>query len=661
MTITLHLLGRPSLWVGTVTHELERKSAAVLALLALEGEQARARLAAWLWADADGARNSLRQVLFKLPKGIVEGTDPLRLLADVRVDLRADLALEGELLGAFEYWDCPEFSDWLNLERERLALSRLESFALQSERLEVAGQFAPALELARRLVSLEPLSETHHRRVMRLCEATGDRAAAVRAFEDCRTVLRRELNLEPGLETQRLAVLVARGVRLPSVRHVRLEPPERLPDANREVTALLESARVLDSLGRAEAAFETLLAACAVLSEIEATDVLEQLVRQLEVRAGSDELIAKASQARAWLHFQRGEFVAAEGSAGRGLELTKDAELRSGLENELAAALLRQGRVIDALDWQRRAVDTLPPGSLEYAVALSELALSLANADEYLAAEGAYLEADALLEHFGATRHRITLLHNLAMTLKHQGRAGAALEPLEIASRLMAEIPGLIDDERYGYANRAEVLLQLEQFDEALELLTRAERLSLAHNLPYSFVHYRRAQVHLMLGEASAAERDLERATESAGVHARGRGFALLLGARVAALRGQSWQTALATAEAALTRTGSRAYLARAHLLRGAWSEPEAGFAIASRTVIEARELGMGGLEISALSALVKQGRLLGHDVEAELARAGELLETLEPLDFTRAEVLSRLQGQPHLPHAEDAASGLRD
>jgi tetratricopeptide (TPR) repeat protein len=489
----------------------------------------------------------------------------------------------------------------------------------------------------------------------------GDRAAAVRAFEDCRSVLRKELNLEPGLETQRLAVLVARGVRLPSVTHVRVEPPERLPDANREVTTLLEAARVLDSLGRTETAFETLLAACAVLSEIEATDVLEQLVRQLEVRAGSDELIARASQARAWLHFQRGEFVAAEQSARRGLSLTTDAGLRSHLENELAAALLRQGRVTEALEWQRRAVETLPGGSLEYAVALSELALSLANADEYPAAEGAYLEADALLEHFGATRHRITLLHNLSMTLKHQGRAAAALEPLEIASRLMQGIPGLVDDERYGHANRAEVLLQLDRCQEALECLSLAERLSLAHNLPYSFVHYRRAQVHLILGDASAAERDLERATRSAGVHPRGQGFALLLKARVAALRGQDWQTALRTAEAALTGTGSRAYLARAHLLRALWSEPETGFAIASCTVLAARELGMGGLEISALSVLVRQGRLLGRAVEIELTRAAALLETLEPLDLTRAEVLRFLQGQPHPPRAEDAVSGISD
>ena len=639
--MNLYLLGRPCLRSG-IRLGLDRKSAALLALLALEGEQGRGRLAAWLWGDGAGARNSLRQLIFKLPKGLLEGNDPLKLSGSVMLDLTRDLGMEGELLGGFEYPDCPEFGDWLNLERERLRLSRLERLTDRVEQLEGNRDWAATLELARRLVALEPLSEGHYRRLMRVFDALGDRAAAVRTFERCRALLRSELNLEPSLETQRLAVLVARGVCLPGVQ-LHPELPQRLGDVQAEVRTLLESVRVLDSLLQPDTAFETLHAACAVLVEVEATDELQALVGQLEARATTAQMRAKVAQALAWLHFQRGDFLESEASARTGLTLDIDANLRAALENELAAALLRQDRVAEALEWQARSVQNLEPNSSRYALMLSEYALGLANADRYPEAERAYLEAAALLEHFAAVRQRITLLHNLSMTFKHQGRATAALEPLEIAARLLRDVPGLIDDERYGLANRAEVLLQLSRFEEALDCLARAEELSRRHDLPCSFVHYRRTQVYLLLGDASAAETSLEQALESPGIHARGQGLALLLRARIAALHGLDWHRALEVAEVMLERAGLRAYRARAGLMRADWSEASIGLEQAKTVILLARDLGMGGLELSACAVAVRHARATHVDASREFARAQELLETLEPLDLKRNDVIAML------------------
>lgn len=649
MPLELRLRGQPSLYDGRQRTPLDRKTAAVLALLALEGQQTRGKLASWLWSEATSARNSLRQVVFKLPKGLLVGHDPLCLAADVPVDLHrlqgADQPVganagSGELLGSFTYDDCPAFDDWLFTERQRLAFKQLEDYAKRCAALEAAHDYGAALDYAKRLVALEALSEANHRRVMRLHEALGDRAAAVRAFEACRHVLRRELNLEPSLETQRLALLVARGVRLPSLSHVPVSLPQRLADSNREVAALLEATRVLDSLGRTQTAFDTMLAASAVLSEIEATDALERLIAELSSRARSAEQHAKTALASAWLHYQRGQFAETIRQAERGLELTSDAGLRSQLEAEIAAALLRLDRTTEALGWQQRAVESLPHHSLEAAVALAEYALSLANADRYVEAEAAYLEADALLELFGARRQRITLLNNLAMTYKHQGRAQAALEPLEIAARLLSELPGLVDDERYGYANRAEVLTQLGRLNEALEWLARAEQLSMTHDLPCSFVYYRRAQVNLLLNRPDDAERDLERALASAGVHAKGVGFAQLLDARIRAQRGADWDAALTQAERSLEQSGPRSYLLRAHLLRAARSAPAQGRRLALIIAAGAAELGMGGLEISALAIAISHAPT---DAAPQRDKAHALLETLEPLDLTRAAVLELL------------------
>ena len=72
----LQLLAAPALVRPDATVvPLERKDAALLALLAFDGPTSRSRAAALLWpdADADKARNSLRQRLFRLRRAA--GTD----------------------------------------------------------------------------------------------------------------------------------------------------------------------------------------------------------------------------------------------------------------------------------------------------------------------------------------------------------------------------------------------------------------------------------------------------------------------------------------------------------------------------------------------------------------------------------------------------------
>ncbi|WP_164011490.1 AAA family ATPase [Pyxidicoccus trucidator] len=233
------LLGTPRLVGGLEAPKyLERKTAALLAYLALEGATARWRLAGLLWPESSEAtaRNNLRQLLRRLRElagtPCVQGREPLMLEAGLSMDVALLVvahetgdrervaAFTGELLEGHAYDDCSALDDWLRMWRLRLRRMRFEALDTQVRRHEQgAGQLTVALEMARRLVDLEPTSEEAHQHVMRLLHRLGDRGAALAAWQQCREVLRRELDVEPSESTRQLARDIERheaGHRLPA-------------------------------------------------------------------------------------------------------------------------------------------------------------------------------------------------------------------------------------------------------------------------------------------------------------------------------------------------------------------------------------------------------------------------------------------------------------
>jgi len=62
----------------------------------------------------------------------------------------------------------------------------------------------PDPDSARRLLSLDPLSETGHRALMRYYADQGQRTLALRQFDNCAAVLQRELGAAPEPATIRL-------------------------------------------------------------------------------------------------------------------------------------------------------------------------------------------------------------------------------------------------------------------------------------------------------------------------------------------------------------------------------------------------------------------------------------------------------------------------
>lgn len=229
----LRLLGTPA-W-RTPEGEwqaLQRKDAALLARLALLGEQPRESMAALLWPDVPQARAqaNLRQRLFRLRREVggdlVGLAGPLRLAEDTLVDLDEETLDTPDLLAALDFSGESELLDaWVQQARLQWRARRIDRLLGQAARMTKQGELAGAIALTERALGLDSLHEHAWRRLMQAHYLRGDRAAAVAAFERCEQALRTELGLRPGAETLALLAQVER-VEHPSPR--RMLPPSLL-------------------------------------------------------------------------------------------------------------------------------------------------------------------------------------------------------------------------------------------------------------------------------------------------------------------------------------------------------------------------------------------------------------------------------------------------
>jgi DNA-binding SARP family transcriptional activator len=229
----LRVLGTASLLGEGKTLHLERKTVALLTYLGLEGATPRSKIAGLLWPDSgeSTARSNLRQLLSRLKKTTgaeLVNANELLSLQSLEVDaaklkvlafaehLDEVLTLSGDLLSPHDYDDCPEFADWLFAERERIQGIKRDALSSTVQRKEKEANYSEALRHAESLLALEPLSEDSHRQIMRLHYLAGDRAAALAAFERCKSILEKELSIEPLPETLALVAEIEFGALLPT-------------------------------------------------------------------------------------------------------------------------------------------------------------------------------------------------------------------------------------------------------------------------------------------------------------------------------------------------------------------------------------------------------------------------------------------------------------
>jgi ATP/maltotriose-dependent transcriptional regulator MalT/DNA-binding SARP family transcriptional activator len=134
-------------------------------------------------------------------------------LADGGEEQRALLERARSLWGG-EPLPQERYADWATAYRERL-IDRYIAVLTALVDLHVhGGDHASAVDVARELVTLDPLNEGGHRALIVAYARTGRRGHALRQYLECRRVLVEELGVEPAEETSRLQARVLAGDRV---------------------------------------------------------------------------------------------------------------------------------------------------------------------------------------------------------------------------------------------------------------------------------------------------------------------------------------------------------------------------------------------------------------------------------------------------------------
>jgi len=114
-----------------------------------------------------------------------------------------ELYRDGFMAG-FTLRDSAAFDEWQFFQTEGLR----DELAGALERLvrchSLEGEYEPAIAYARRWLALDPLHEPTHRHLMQLYAQAGQRAAALRQYQECARILEAELGLLPSEETTSL-------------------------------------------------------------------------------------------------------------------------------------------------------------------------------------------------------------------------------------------------------------------------------------------------------------------------------------------------------------------------------------------------------------------------------------------------------------------------
>ena len=180
---------------------------------------ARAQLRKAVWrikslAEAAGVAAPLICTEFQI------GLDPTRIQVDLwqfndamrQMELKDDKALTRDdatlLLHAldlnYDLFGRGIFDDWVLPEQETLREARI----IAMERLvafhRVEGHLSQAINWAQRALKLDPLREHLHLAIIECRQAMGDRALAIRQYQVCADVLRREIGVAPSPQVQRL-------------------------------------------------------------------------------------------------------------------------------------------------------------------------------------------------------------------------------------------------------------------------------------------------------------------------------------------------------------------------------------------------------------------------------------------------------------------------
>ncbi|WP_189073315.1 ATP-binding protein [Deinococcus sedimenti] len=220
MSVTLRLLGDPALLVRGARVPVRARRLLLLAALALEGRQSRARLSARLFPEhgPEEARARLRLELHRA-RGPLDGA--LHLDGeDVWLDAACDAAqlrgavaagdwaadwgagrpwTSGELLSGVSVPDVPELDEWVEGWRAQVRAWQVGLLEAAVTGLDAQGRPEGALDAQRALLDAQPLSEAACDALTRLLWGAGRRAEAAQVQAAFTERFERELGWAPAL------------------------------------------------------------------------------------------------------------------------------------------------------------------------------------------------------------------------------------------------------------------------------------------------------------------------------------------------------------------------------------------------------------------------------------------------------------------------------
>jgi DNA-binding SARP family transcriptional activator len=272
------LLGPPQVWLNQRPLPItRRKSRALLYYLAAQTTPTtRDQLLTLLWPEHDraAAQQILRTTLHGLRKtlgpALLVAEDTLALAATADVDVRrfaAQLAApaadrqqladalegyRGDFLADFVLPDAAAFDEWAAEQRERYRQLAVRGFTMLAQQHEAAQDYAGALAALVRAIVFDPLQEDVQRAALRLHYLAGDRAGAIRRYDQLRRLLIDELGVPPMAETQALydAIITDRLERPSPARRLGDRLPERRASVSLAAGSPVAHAPQLPFVGR---------------------------------------------------------------------------------------------------------------------------------------------------------------------------------------------------------------------------------------------------------------------------------------------------------------------------------------------------------------------------------------------------------------------------
>jgi DNA-binding SARP family transcriptional activator/predicted ATPase len=118
----------------------------------------------------------------------------------------------GEFMAGFSLSSSSIYEEWLLLQRERFARLVIELTTRLVQTYAFQGEFERAINHAWQQVNLDPLNEKSQRQLMRLLAYNGQDCEALMQYENCRSLLRDDMGVEPSEKTTELFREIRDGV-----------------------------------------------------------------------------------------------------------------------------------------------------------------------------------------------------------------------------------------------------------------------------------------------------------------------------------------------------------------------------------------------------------------------------------------------------------------